>query len=179
MSDKQLRSLFQRTKDDIARQYGILCFSRSWENPVQWGHYADRHQGLCLGFEVPDNLATIVSYAAKRLLAKQVETLLSRGIDEELMRTLLTTKYSHWKYEKEVRLFAELLDKDPNDNLYFANFSENLKLNQVIVGARSNKTRSEIADALGTKNKDIEVFKARLAYKTFRVVRNRNEALWN
>lgn len=41
---------------------GILCFSKNWNNPVQWAHYADKHKGFCLGFDVPDEHPTKVTY---------------------------------------------------------------------------------------------------------------------
>jgi hypothetical protein len=40
----------------------MLCFSRDWHNPVQWSHYADKHRGICLGFDVPDSLLVPVQY---------------------------------------------------------------------------------------------------------------------
>jgi hypothetical protein len=35
-----------------ARQFGVLCFSEEKTDVLQWAHYADRHKGICLGFDV-------------------------------------------------------------------------------------------------------------------------------
>ena len=43
-------------KRGISENYGIICFSASWNDPVQWAHYADGHKGLCMGFDVPYGL---------------------------------------------------------------------------------------------------------------------------
>jgi len=51
-SDRRLRQAMRTTKEQMARQYGLLCFSRGWHNPVLWSHYADRHRGIALGFDV-------------------------------------------------------------------------------------------------------------------------------
>jgi len=39
LSDKDLRSSIKEMKSKIAKKFGILCFSETWNNPVQWGHY--------------------------------------------------------------------------------------------------------------------------------------------
>ena len=55
---------FRRRADG---EIGLLCFSKSWRNPVQWSHYADKHRGICMGFEVPDAKVSPVKYIAKRI----------------------------------------------------------------------------------------------------------------
>jgi hypothetical protein len=178
LSNKQLRDAFHATKEKLSTNRGILCFSKKWSNPVQWSHYADKHRGLCLGFDVADNRLLTVSYTAKWLLA-EVEQLLATGhSDERTMRRLLTTKFAHWKYENEVRCFVTLEDQDPQTKLYFAEFSDELKLAQVIVGVRSNLSRAELGGALGDLATGVDVLKTRLAFRSFRVVRNRNQSLW-
>jgi hypothetical protein len=55
LSDPALREAVLDTRSEIGTNGGLLCFSRQWHNPVLWAHYADSHQGLCLGFDVPDD----------------------------------------------------------------------------------------------------------------------------
>ena len=31
--------------------YGLLCFSRNYQSPIQWGHYAAGGTGIALGFD--------------------------------------------------------------------------------------------------------------------------------
>jgi len=64
---------------------------------------------------------------------------------------------------------------------YFAEFSENLKLVGVIVGSRSTISRRELEVAFSRAKLNYKpfTFKARLAFETFRVVKNRNEQLWD
>jgi hypothetical protein len=184
MSNANVRRAFEQMKNELAKEYGLLCFSKIWTNPVMWGHYADRHKGLCLGFEIPEmtteseNLIEKVSYTRKRLVAnlEKLNTPDSLTIDDA--KKFLYTKYSHWRYEKEIRAFAPLANKDPLTGFHFANFSDHLKLRSVIVGAESNLSRSKINIALGELAPDVETFKARLAFRTFKVVRQRNQKLW-
>lgn len=179
LSDKELRIAARRTKEQMARDRGILCFSSKWSNPVQWSHYAEWHKGLCLGFEVPKELTRPVTYTAKRL-RKEARQLAIPGVaDEATMMRLLTTKYIHWRYENEVRCFVDLKDRDSDTGFYFVDFSDRLRLVQVTVGASSDITRGQVSDALGTLAASVDVFKARLAFRTFKVVRNKDESLWH
>jgi hypothetical protein len=92
---------------------GLLCFSANWNNPVQWSHYADHHRGLCLGFEVTAQ-AHKVAYVSERLLARP-KALKSEGSPAEAHVTeILTTKFEHWSYEGEYRVFPRLDVRDPS-----------------------------------------------------------------
>ncbi len=177
-SDQIIRYVFRRIKENLAAKHGLLCFSLDWHNPVQWSHYAEKHRGLCLGFDVPDERLSKVIYS-RRLLVVDTKRFLPYGqLDDETARKLLLTKYAHWKYESEARAFVDLHELDPHKKMYFMQFSDSLRLAQVIVGAESALTRSEIEDALGDLAPTVEAFKARLAFKSFRVVRQRKQAAW-
>src|SRR5215470_3036284 len=60
---------FAGFKAEIAQRYGVLCFSESKTDVLQWAHYADRHRGICLGFEVSGAQAKFgrVRYKTHRL----------------------------------------------------------------------------------------------------------------
>ncbi|HXH91302.1 MAG TPA: DUF2971 domain-containing protein [Thermoanaerobaculia bacterium] len=172
-----LRYAVVAAKSEFARVRGFLCFSLDWHNPVQWSHYASKHQGLCLGFEVPDDdCVRPITYSAKRFIV-DVERLLNMTTpDPVLFARFLFTKYAHWRYEKEVRAIVSL--KESENGLYFSEFNDELQLACVIVGARSKVTRDMLRAALGNLAPQVEVFKARLAFRTFKVVRQRNPGLW-
>ena len=38
----QMRRAYEQHKEALASWVGMLCFSRTWKNPVQWSHYARR-----------------------------------------------------------------------------------------------------------------------------------------
>lgn len=178
LADESLRQAFRTMKDELASNHGLLCFSRDWHNPVQWSHYAAKHTGMCLGFDIPDEHLGTVSYSRKRLVVETESFRNPRQLDAETATRFLFTKYSHWRYENEVRCFVTLEEKDPEKNLYFAEFSDRLRLSTVVVGAQSSLTRKTIRNALGDLAPNVETFKGRLAFKTFRVVRQRNAKLW-
>lgn len=168
LSSRPQRDALTNFKNQLANKNGLLCFCRSWHHPILWAHYAESHAGLCLGFDIPDNLPTNVSYITSRLSWPDT-------IDESFVQRILLTKFAHWSYEDEYRIYTRL-DTEGDGN-YFANFDINLTLRQVIVGAKSNLTRMDLSTVIG-RLMNIEVFKARAAFRTFRIVRNRDESLW-
>jgi hypothetical protein len=66
LPDRAVRRRFTAWRKKVLAEYGVLCFSTSWKSPVLWSHYADRHKGFCLGFDVPDNLMSPVTYLKTR-----------------------------------------------------------------------------------------------------------------
>lgn len=171
LSDERKRNEFQSLKVSISNYYGFLCFSKNWQNPVQWSHYSNNHKGICLGFEIPNEFLIKITYQAKRLNHP-------KEYDNEFMGKVLSTKFSHWKYEKEYRLFVNLDQVEEENGLYFNRFSEDLKLTNVIVGCNSTLSRKDIHKALGQLSDKVEISKCRPAFKTFSIVKNKNERLW-
>jgi DUF2971 family protein len=178
-SDPRTRLAARLLKEVVGAKLGILCFSRSWTNPVQWSHYADRHRGVCLGFDVDDSVAMPIRYVSKRIPADAV---MDRATpDAEVRRiagALATTKYSHWRYEREVRCWHPLPERAPANGLAFAPFSRQMRLVRVIIGCQSVITRDEARSALGALSSEVELVNTRLAFRTFRVVTQRNSKLW-
>lgn len=176
LRDPVLRQAFRATKAQMAKKAGLLCFSRSWRNPVQWSHYAECHQGICLGFDIPPGSASAVIYSRKRL---PVDRFMLEGPDgEAFMRKIVSTKFSHWRYENEVRLFVALNDRDPDTGLWFREFDADLALNEVILGAVCDVTRRELDDALGDLRASVTQRKARLSFQRFAVVNQMRADLW-
>ena len=177
-SDPMTRHAMRTLRDTLARHLGLLCFSRDWHNPVMWGHYAEGHRGLCLGFDVDDRTAMPVEYVARRL---PFDHYLAPEMSEEEVRALAarfaSTKYSHWRYEKEVRCWASL---DPNGpDLQFFNLGKQIRLREVYIGFQSPISRQMVAKALGRDMEDrVKVNNTRLAFRTFRVVTQRDKRLW-
>ena len=179
MKDEDNRRLFEDYRDDMGKDHGLLCFSSTPTNPVQWSHYAENHTGLCLGFDVPDEALIQVKYRSRRgTVDPRAAIIAGDATAEAMMREAIATKYIHWRYENEWRFFIELDHGTREANgLYFYDFGPTLELRQVIVGPKSPVTRSEVAAALGGMA-GVEAYKARLAYQTFSVVKNRNGKLW-
>lgn len=174
----QDRMAWRGLKADCADKFGLLCFSRSWRNPVQWSHYADHHRGLCLGFDVGAENVKAVKYVTNRLPFDRDSVLGNQQVGEAYLEAVLSTKFSHWQYEQEMRMFLRLDPTTTQNGLYFFDFRDDLKLAEVIVGSASTIDRGQIRRALGSSLKDVKCRKARLAFKTFNIVEQRKSSLW-
>jgi hypothetical protein len=174
IQNKQVRSIFNIAKSVFDKRFGIICFSNSSKSPVQWAHYADRNKGVCLGFDVRDDLLMDIKYIAERLTEASFPT--HPDFEEEWMRKVLSTKYSHWSYEEESRCFLRL-DEKSGDH-YFKEFDGDMVLKEVQVGFNSDITRAQLAEKLGALSESVTCFKVRPAFGTFHMVQNENESLW-
>ena len=142
----------------------MLCLSRNWHNPVLWSHYADKHQGICLGFEIDEQYATAVKYVVERKPLQLPPT-------DETMRQLLYTKYRGWSYEAECRCWFRLKERDMSTGHYFQTFNDQISLREVIAGPLCDTPKVTIDTELRAYT-NIRPIKARLAFKTFKVVEN-------
>jgi hypothetical protein len=176
------RARYQYVKRALSEYMGLLCFSENWSNPVQWSHYADSHRGICLGFDVKPSAKMMrkIRYVKNRIKPNLQAMKVMGEAAVAHMLDLLTLKFEHWQYEQEHRLFVRLEEKEVETGLYFFNFggSDTLMLREVIVGAQSQISPEEVREALGDLASNVVMQKARLAFRSFEVVRRRNQDLW-
>jgi hypothetical protein len=164
MRDRNRRIALRATRDEFARSDGILCFSADWKDPVIWSHYSDKHRGLCLGFEIPDEKCQRVRYVAERLSLLHPPTLADAN-------ALVFTKYINWQYEQEIRVYAALNESE--DGLYFAPFGAELRLVKVTAGARCSLSERALVEALGSSAIKIMLVKARAGFTRFEIVKDK------
>ncbi|GLQ53928.1 DUF2971 domain-containing protein [Devosia nitrariae] len=177
--DRAGRRAFNGFKKAMNARYGMICLSSDWTHPLLWGHYADKHKGLALGFDVLDgDIFEPVKYYSKRLTPTEFGLTSLHHMTEAHMKEMLGMKFAAWSYESEHRAFCRLEDRDPVSELYFLPFTDLLTLKQVIVGARSPVTRARLSDVLGTHGTGVEAFKARPGFKEFAVVENKRKSAW-
>lgn len=172
LKKKKDRTEFQRLKKELNEEIGVLCFSKTWHNPVMWSHYGDRHRGLCLGFDLLNEWTFPISYEAERLLEEAVDV--DAGDFEGLGHKLLLTKYEHWMYEEEVRMIVRLEDAVSESGLFFLPFCNGLRLKDAIIGARNKSMPTDIAQHIAPDESVVLVRKARLAFNSFKIVQDRS-----
>ncbi len=176
-SDRRERAALRRFKEEWAERYGMLCFSRTWSNPVQWSHYGEKHKGLCLGFDVYDGVCSNVTYSSERL--KLDRRIFAKEPDFARVEAIKwsTTKFEHWSYEQETRVFLALKERGDRD-FYWCPFNSKIQLREIIVGPLSDISRSDLQSAISPDEGKVEFYKARLSFQKYRVVRQRRAELW-
>ncbi len=165
----ELRSKVRELRDRWDSKLGLLCFSSDWTNPVLWSHYADRHKGICLGFDVPREHAKSVVYEAKRLDIRTAEFEQLQDAPEPPDEILLT-KFKHWDYEAERRVFLNLSECTKEGSLFFWPFGSTLRLAEVILGDLCPLDLTAVKSMAACRALGPVVFRARLAGKSFNVV---------
>lgn len=135
-----------------------------------WSHYADKHKGMCLGFEVPDEFVFNVRYTKNRLNMDIVKLYEEGKLGKEHMLKVFKTKFIDWKYEKETRLFAELNDKDVKTGHYFYSFDKNLVLKEILTGPLNAISKEDILKNVCHEDENVSIKKTRLAFNTFDIV---------
>ena len=168
--DTTSRRAWEITRNSIFSGKGIICFCQSWDNPLVWSHYADKHFGLAIGFDVPKHVTTIVNYQ-RELEESPSLTSMTRAERLQVVEKSLCSKFIHWQYENEVRVFVECDEKCPETDLYFKNFETDLKPREVIIGPRSNVTSGELQSIPHMEH--INIVHAELAFDSYRVVRQK------
>lgn len=170
---KEFRGALKGWKDELHESKGLLCFSKSWQNPVLWSHYGARHSGMCLGFDIAPAFVKPIAYLPDRIIAA-VENDTGFTPEEELVEQLLFTKFKHWSYEEELRAYVQL-DKDESEGgLYFMPFGSTLQLREVILGASCPIPVARIRELVAGFSPTVYVKKARLAFRSFKVVEDQS-----
>lgn len=168
--ERQVRKVVREFKNAYDSHTGLLCFSADWTNPVLWSHYGQKHRGICLGFNLTRTRAEKVRYKDKRLLAELGEEGQPTTIDNKLQKQLLCTKYRHWRYEEELRVFIALENALKEGRLHFYPFDAHLQLAEVILGPQCELPLEAVRDLTQARHPTAVVFKSRLALKFFKVV---------
>jgi hypothetical protein len=173
LRSRELRRAFGALKDQLSQTTGLLCFSKRWANPLLWTHYADRSRGICLGFKIPESRAESVAYEAERITLTEDWFSCSEKQRLETVKRILRTKFSNWEYEEEYRCFLKLSDRDERTSHYFADFNDDLRLAEIIVGLNCAVQPEALFEAIGDNYKAVQIIKARMAFKAYAVVKDK------
>ncbi len=93
------------------KEYKLSCFSEYYNEILMWSHYADKHSGICVGFNFPHN------YEERFILCpvKYLSELKELDGTTDVYRIILywlTTKSIRWQYEKEIRAINKCKNKE-------------------------------------------------------------------
>jgi hypothetical protein len=173
IGDKKTRAVVREHKERLEKEIGLLCFSANWSSPPLWSHYADRHRGICLGFDISKDTVQAVSYSKARLNNKAKMILQSGDIDDPLRDLLVHTKFSDWSYEREYRMKVPLNKAIIDKGLFFWPFGAELELREVVLGPLSQDSElPKVRSLVSARFPSAKTFKARLAFQSYGIVPN-------
>lgn len=191
---KNFPDLEKLFRDVYHEKMGLLCFSKGFSAPIMWSHYADKHRGVCFGFDARDDVPLHeVEYVsapedsefpdelAIELWENHGQTPPKRIVEwaRPLTNRMFTRKHEAWKYECEVRTLVRLTDEE--NGMYFKSIrKEGLFLKEVILGVRSTLDPTSTQSALKALRHEVLLFKAQLSddnYEVRKEIVRKNSAL--
>lgn len=131
------RDFFHRAVNAL---FSVSCFSESPLNILMWSHYADKHRGFCVEYDLKnvfdeygyDQLFCPVVYSKKRVsvLLNSKNRRKYKGYDINIVHAFdsLFIKSKIWSYEKEWRKIV----LDDND---IVKFNNDIHISRVYLGA--------------------------------------------
>lgn len=168
--EHKMRQVVRNWKEESHSAMGLLCFAGDWSEPVMWSHYGEKHKGICLGFNVCRSMVQQVSYQDERILAALGPTPIPDELSEELQQQLLCTKSGGWRYEEEHRRFVNLKDASTDGSHHFWPISVDVQLAEVILGPLCKEPVESVRQSVKSHFPNAVVFKARLAFQSFKIV---------
>lgn len=119
---EMLKGVYAKIKDSVI----VSCFGSSNNQLLMWAHYADKHRGACIEFEIDDKDFKMVQYEKKKPGFELYKTLqivfghqiAGKEIDfgsgkYDFMYKPLLTKSPDWIYEDEIRCVYSFNKRDP------------------------------------------------------------------
>ncbi len=158
--------------DKINEHIGIFSASKLCDNFLLWSHYADYHQGFCIGYDTKllkealgESNGGSVEYSddyPKFSPFRQVELLTSWY--------QVNFKAKCWEYEQEFRISK--LYKEPNDLQKRVSFISDECLKEIVLGVKiKDKDKFEILEIASMKN--IEVFEMKQQPYSFKLIKEK------
>ena len=180
VSDANTRTKLEAFRNQSNERYGVICFCENYHDPVLWSHYADGHRGVVLVFEIPDDMAIRIDYQPERFKLAVNAAIQRDSFNESDLTQLISTKFSSWGYEKEIRIMCRLNDHfcqmdSKGKKVYFESLSlesygvDALKLIRLIRGVRCDLKPADIASELLAVD-TLPVQDARLDVSSFQII---------
>ena len=155
--------------DYLLEKIKIACLTTHNDNTLMWSHYADKHQGICIEYDIKnifdENNSKIlikkISYNKKMISydtfvnkpKKSINSVLIDNKTIDNITDLFTIKSKEWEYEDEYRiLFYDEENKNQNGTLI------NLAIKSICFGVQTSKEDKEliynIVNSINEKNKN-------------------------
>ncbi|MEI6891630.1 MAG: DUF2971 domain-containing protein [Pontiella sp.] len=145
------KTLFKETQKELYEGSSVCCFSTKNNSIPMFSYYADSHRGIAIefqfsatevpcGFEYENQNKSGIGYEGKIAFKKikylpsfpELNYLKLRNNDDELINSLIFTKFNEWSHEDEFRIFRRKVQASN------VTFKKEL-LTRVIFGCKTDK----------------------------------------
>jgi len=170
MFEKNFRN---HLKPKLEREFGIFSLAGNKSNLLLWSHYANGHEGFCVGFGKNHLMKLIEETNQNNGFMFMEEIYYDDDYpninpvslnDREYVSKLFNIKSKVWKYEEEERMILKI-NTNRKINLPKSCYAE------IILGCRmSKKIKREILNTVRNEFEDLPVYQARKSKKQFALV---------
>ncbi|MEO9474582.1 MAG: DUF2971 domain-containing protein [Cyclobacteriaceae bacterium] len=157
----------RRILNSEKKVYRMACFSKLSDEVLMWSHYADRHKGVCVGFDFP-HLYEDKFILVPVIYEDKIEPFSGLANNLEVILHWLTTKSKRWEYEEEIR--AIMRTKLISDQYDYVQVDPSC-IREIVFGCNVpdqviRKSLKKFKNA-GLKLKDLRIARMRINPKTF------------
>jgi hypothetical protein len=153
---------------ELRKNIGICCFSKSPIITLMWSHYANKHMGVCIGFNFDafENTDKIIQMPVKYVDVVQKFDYWDRfekGTDEIFVYNWLLTKSKVWEYEEEVR---RIHIKRKGIILFNIN-----AISEIYLGIKTTESEINLLESLllELNLQQINIIKTKINYSTYSI----------
>lgn len=166
------RQHYNQIYKSIVKEWGLLCFSNNWHETLLWSHYADKHNGITLGFQISDYDILEVEYSSD---PKRQSFKLSKNLyaNKRKFVNLAKIKYKKWKYEQEYRILIKLKNCKKDGKKHFILFDNNLKLREIVLGCKFDKNNQKEIEILA-KRLGVRLVHTRPGWEDYKIHKDGN-----
>lgn len=119
-------NMAKKIAEFIGHNIGITCFSETYDNPLMWSHYTNKHKGFCVEYDIDmliknnpktagqllpviylDNRPIFDKNMISAINIKSGKPVIAEDANKYFTKVLVT-KAKMWKYEKEWRLISKV-----------------------------------------------------------------------
>lgn len=162
-----VQAIFTEAKKNI----WICCFSRTHSNIIMWSHYAEKHNGFCIGFD-KSGLQEHFYKMSPVIYCKDLQKRDYFINTEAALQNIVFTKAIDWSYEEEERIYipktaiVKIIQSDEN-NEGISNFPGEL-IKKIFIGVNNEYSKDKLMEKLEKKGLcNIEVHKMKLKTSSF------------
>lgn len=150
LKEETTKCLKEDLKDIVSslrKEIRVTCFTENFLSPLMWSHYADKHQGFCIEYDL-SRIAEgyrrcILPIIYSNTKCDVTDAIISKNTN--LLMNPFYYKSKDWEYEKEWRMV--IFENMIKDGEYFADFSQ--VITGIYLGLGSlKKHRVEISEIL-------------------------------